>query len=474
MMSRNTENFDNDTEKKEANILPTVAIVGRPNVGKSALFNAVVGKRISIVHEQSGVTRDFVISPKRYKDKYFQIIDTGGLGSGDFKAGKNSSFFESKISEQVNVAVESADLLLFVTDVTAGVTPLDIEVAKTLRKCGKDIIIVVNKADNPNLDNDIDVFYKLGVNEVLAVSCLHRRGIENLLDVFTEKLWSVNEYQEDKKLSVSVAGRPNVGKSSIINKLIGQERLIVSDIAGTTRDAIDMPFDIKNQDETIPATFIDTAGLRRQGKTNTVVDMFSTMRAKEAIERSNITLLIIEASEDGPTAMDAHIGQIISDCGKGCIIVANKWDECSGLKQKEVKAEIRHKLPFLNYAPIVFTCALSGYNFKELLNEIGEVNKQYKVTIPTSTVNKVVSDALLANSPPFLKNRTLKIYYSTMVANDPPLFTLFVNDVKLCTRNYHAYLKNKIRKSFNFHGLPIHLKLKGKSQKSKNMHKKKK
>jgi GTPase len=454
MLDEKMEQFESNE-----NILPTVAIVGRPNVGKSALFNAILGKRISIVHEESGVTRDSVIAPKKWRDNYFQIIDTGGLGWGDIEPGKKASFFDSKICGQVEVAVNSADLLLFVTDVTTGVTSLDEEVAATLRKCGKPIILVVNKADNQKLEEHSVDFAKLAIADILPVSCLHRRGITALMECFTEKILKVNSYTDKSRLAVTVAGRPNVGKSSIINKLIGKERLIVSDIAGTTRDAVDMPFNLHLINDTIPATLIDTAGLRKKGKANTAIEFFSVMRAQDAIKRSDIVLFIIEARKDGPTAQDAHIAKIIGDAGKGCIIVANKWDQCSGIKQKDVKDEIRRILPSLRYAPIVFTCALSGYNFKALLAEIGEVNDQYKIKIPTSTINSVLSDAMHFTSPPCVKAKFFKIFYATMVSNKPPLFSLFVNDPKLCTRNYLSYLKNYLRKSFNLHGLPIHLKL---------------
>jgi len=446
--------------KQDENILPTIAIVGRPNVGKSALFNAILGKRVSIVHEESGVTRDSVIAPKRWRGSYFQVIDTGGLGWGDITPSKKASFFDSQICAQVEVAVNSADLLLFVTDITTGVTPLDEDVAATLRKCGKPIIIVANKSDNHNLDVHTADFAKLAINDIFPVSCLHKRGITSLMECFTEKISKVKDYTDESRLAITVAGRPNVGKSSIINKLLGRERFIVSDVAGTTRDAVDIPFDLElANDDPLPATLIDTAGLRKRGKANTAVEYFSSMRAQDAIKRSDIVLLVIESAKDGPTSQDQTIAKMISDAGRGCIIVANKWDQCNGIKQKDVKDEIRRILPFLSYAPIVFTCALSGYNFKPLLTEIGEVNDQYKIKIPTSTINSVLSDAVHFTSPPYVNSKFFKIYYSTMVSNKPPLFTLFVNDPKLCTRNYLAYLKNYLRKSFNLHGLPIHLKL---------------
>ena len=251
MTDNNLKNIDNQ-DSVNKNILPTVAIVGRPNVGKSALFNAILGKRISIVHEESGVTRDSVIAPKRWRGSYFQIIDTGGLGWGDIEPTKKASFFDSQICSQVEVAINSADLLLFVTDITAGVTPLDEEVAATLRKCGKPIILVANKADNQSIESHTVDFDKLAIADVIPVSCLHRRGINGLMECFTEKIQKVNSYTDDSRIAVTVVGRPNVGKSSIINKVLGKERLIVSDIAGTTRDAVDLPFDIQLTNDTIP------------------------------------------------------------------------------------------------------------------------------------------------------------------------------------------------------------------------------
>jgi GTPase len=448
-------------------ITPTVAIVGRPNVGKSALFNAIIGKRVSIVHEESGVTRDNIIAPVKIQGNYLQLIDTGGLGMGKTKALKRTSFFDAKICTQVEVAIDSADVLLFVVDVTTGVTPLDEEVATTLRESGKKIILIVNKTDNSELEGNLTEFARLNIEEILPVSCLHRRGLKRVSETISKHIWKSKQPPEEKRLAITVVGRPNVGKSSIINKLTGKNRVIVSDIAGTTRDAIDLPVDLNVNDELIPANLIDTAGLRKRGKANSAIEIFSVMRAQTAIERSDIVILVIEADKYGPTSQDAHIGKIISDCGKGCIIVANKWDACSGLKQKDITKEIRGKLPFLAYAPIVYSCAISGYNFNAIMNEIYVVNEQYKIKIPTSTVNKVLSDAITYNPPPCVKSRFLKIFYATMVANKPPLFCLFVNDTKLCTKNYQAYLKNYLRKNFNLHGLPIHLKFKPRVNKRK-------
>lgn len=439
--------------------IPTVAIVGRPNVGKSALFNAIVGKRISIVHEEAGVTRDSVLYPVKFRNHYFQLIDTGGLGLGQLTPTKNASFFDSEIAKQVSVAIESAEILLLVVDVTSGIVTLDEEVAATIRKSGKRTILVVNKVDNKNLENSLSDFIKLGFQEVFAVSCLHRIGIIDLVEAFTKDM-TITEPKDEVRLKLAVVGRPNVGKSSIINKLIGQSKLIVSDISGTTRDAVDMPFDIRiDDDNTLPATLIDTAGLRKKGRADSAIEIFSIMRVKEAIERADIVLFVIESTEVGPTAQDANIGKMINDAGRACIIISNKWDTCSGLKQVKVRDEIRNTLHFLAFAPIVFTCAISGYNFKNILTEIKDVNEQFKVKIPTSALNKILSNILVKNPPPCINSKFFKIYYGTQVANKPPLFSLFVNNPEICPQNYINYLKNGLRKAFSLKGLPIHLKL---------------
>ncbi len=458
-------------EKGEFCDVPTVAIVGRPNVGKSSLFNVILGRRLSIVHEESGVTRDTVISPVNWKNHYFQLIDTGGLGLLGTSSTKRTARVDSdgelvtlsvddEIRRQAEIAIESADLLVHVVDITVGVVPLDEEVSDLLRKSGKPVILVPNKADNAELEGSIDDFNKLAIEDVLPVSSLHRRGIDELCKTFFKYLPKIKEYSETDRLIVAVAGRPNVGKSSIVNNLIGTDRIMVSDVAGTTRDAVDTPFEMKLGDEVIPATLVDTAGLRKRGRASTAVEFFSIMRAKEAIVRSNICFLVIEASEGGATTQDAKIGRIISDSGKACIIVANKYDLCDEIKQKDLEAEIRHSLPFLNYAPIVFTSALTSFNFPKLIAESIEVNQQYKVKIPTSTLNKVISDAMRKNSAPVVKGRFFKVYYATMVSNRPPLFVLFVNSPKLCPANYQAYLRNYLREAFNLPGLPIRIKLK--------------
>ena len=449
--------------------LPSVAIIGRPNVGKSSLFNLFVGRRLSIVHEESGVTRDRLVSTASHKGKHFQVIDTGGLGGGfadpkkkkpvlDRLKSNTREFFEGLISEQVAIAVESSDFLLLVVDVTAGPTQLDRDVASLMRHSGKPSFLVINKVDNPALEEELDVFCELGLEQVYPLSCLHKSGFKTLLSDLTA-LMPNTRMPNEPRLQITVAGRPNVGKSSLVNKLLGDERSMVSDIAGTTRDAIDSPFELKLAEETIPATLVDTAGLRKRGKADSAVEIFSVMRAETAIKRSKIVLLVIDARDQAATAQDAKIGKIIAEEGKGCVIVANKWDECKGLSQNTLTEEIRSSMPFLSYAPIVFTCALSGFNMGKVLEEIAEVYQQYLLKIPTSAVNKALSKAMERNAPHSVQQSFFKIYYATMTHNEPPTFILFVNKPALCPQNYKAYLVNALRAAFGFRGLPIRLTL---------------
>lgn len=450
--------------------LPSVAIIGRPNVGKSSLFNLFVGRRLSIVHEESGVTRDRLLSTASSRGKHFQVIDTGGLGGGfadpkkkkpvlDRTKSNTREFFEGLISEQVAIAVESSDFLLLVVDVTAGPTQLDRDVANLMRHSGKPSFLVINKVDNPALEDDLDVFCELGLENVYPISCMHKSGFKTLLSDLVDLMPCATRMPNEPRLQITVAGRPNVGKSSLVNRLLGDERSMVSDVAGTTRDAIDSPFTLKLAEETIPATLVDTAGLRKRGKADSAVEIFSVMRAETAIKRSKIVLLVIDARDQAATAQDAKIGKIIAEEGKGCIIVANKWDECKGLSQNTLTEEIRNSMPFLAHAPIVFTCALSGMNMGKLLEEIAEVYQQYLLKIPTSAVNKALSKAMERNAPHSVQQSFFKIYYATMTHNEPPTFILFVNKPELCPQNYKAYLANSLRTAFGFRGLPIRLTL---------------
>ncbi len=442
---------------------PTVAIVGRPNVGKSSLFNAILKRRLAIVHQESGVTRDRIAASTHWNDRHFQIVDTGGLGMLK-GAKKNIGIWDTEIKEQVEVAIDSAELLVFVTDFSEGVTALDMDIAGRLRQSGKKIIVVVNKADNQVMEEDIANFAKLGFDTVLPVSCVHRRGVTALLDSIVEKIdWENAVPPVEPALRIAVIGRPNVGKSSIVNRLLGQKRVMVSNIPGTTRDSIDIDFDLKCKDETIHAALIDTAGLRQKKKADTSVEIFSIIRAEEAVARAQVVLFVIEATtETGVTAQDKRIADMISKSGKACIILANKWDLCRNAhKVEDVFKEIRYALTFMNYAPVIFISAADGQNFQKISAMLSEVMENMRMKIPTSLLNRIVGDAVKKNSPTAvgIGHNYFKIYYATMIGNEPPRFVFFVNNPKICTTNYISYLNNCLRKSLGLTGLPIRIQL---------------
>lgn len=437
----------------------TVAIIGRPNVGKSSLFNAILKKRLAIVHHESGVTRDRIIAPVHWYGRNVQLIDTGGLGTFSAQK-KNLSIWDHGIREQVDAAIEGADILLFVTDVQDGIAPLDHEIAGELRNSGKHALLVINKVDNAKLENEAMEFSCLGFPEMYPVSSLHRKGIEELLETALKDVPDCSPEKEcEQPFRIAVIGRPNVGKSSFINKMLGEKRVLVSDVAGTTRDSIDIEFELDLGDEKLPAVLIDTAGLRKKSKVRNAIEKFSIIRAREAVKRAQLVIFIIEASPQGATAQDRKIAQMIHDEGKASIIAANKWDLCEGQKKKKIEEELRYSLPFLSYVPIIFTCALSGYNFERVLQGITDVRDQLSLKLTTSMVNQIFVDAVNRNSPPVVGRKPLKIYYATMKRNDPPTFILFVNDPEFCSRSYLNYLSNYIRKVFSFSGLPIRIQL---------------
>jgi GTP-binding protein len=443
------------------NKVPTVAIVGRPNVGKSSLFNLIIGRRMAIVHEESGVTRDRVAAPVVWYGKHFQLIDTGGLGVLN-KEKKKVDMWDSYIRSQVEAAIEGADILLFVVDMQAGFVPLDSEVAERLRASSNKVILVANKADNMKMIRETVDFSPLGFDNIYPVSCLHKHGIDDILEEALADI-PVTGYEEKKEnpFKVAVVGRPNVGKSSIINALLGEERVMVSDVAGTTRDSVNTDFELTFKGEQIPAQLIDTAGLRKRAKVDGLIEHFSMMRTDTSIKQADLVLLVIEAKPDGLTAQDRHIAKMISEAGKACIIVANKWDICEeGHKQVQVLDEIRRTLPQMTYAPVVFTCALTSYNFNKMLDSVAVVMEQMEIQIPTSVLNRIISDAIDRNSPPVIGRLPFKVYYATMIGNAPPRFSLFVNNSKLCAPHFLSYLNNYIRKHFDFIGLPIKIHLK--------------
>lgn len=438
--------------------LPVIAIAGRPNVGKSSLFNAILRRRQAIVHFDCGVTRDRITASGVFEGRRFNLIDTGGLG---MYAGEKRGvgFWDKMIEEQVEAAIESAVTILFVVDVTAGLNPLDKGIADRLRASGKKVILVVNKADNHEAEQGVNEFHALGFDHIHAVSCLHRIGIDSLmldaLDGVPVNTAADGE-QGVKPLRLAVLGRPNVGKSSIVNRILGEERVIVSDVAGTTRDAVDIQFTLRCGDEDVPAVLVDTAGLRKKSKVDDAVEIYSMMRAEEALEKCDIVLFVIDAGTAGSTSQDKTIARMIQDSGKGCIIVANKWDTCEN-KQKEMRQVLADSLPQMSYAPLVPVSAKSGYNFRELFETVAELRAQMSVKVSTALLNKVVTDAQKKNLPPVTGGKLFRIYYGTMVGNCPPRFSLFVNDPKLCAENYKTYLEKYFRKAFSFRGFPIRL-----------------
>ena len=460
------EKKDFTLQKGPALDLPVIAIVGRPNVGKSSLFNAILRKRLAIVHFESGVTRDRVSAPGLHDGKRFLLIDTGGLGmySGEKR---KVGFWDSSIESQVEAALESAETILFVVDVTAGLTELDKSIAERLRASAKRVIVVANKADNPGSAEGASEFHALGFQRIFPVSCLHRNGIgplmaETLRGVKREE-HPVNEEKEGEEsnapraLRIAVLGRPNVGKSSLVNRLLGENRVIVSDIAGTTRDAVDVDFMLECGEEQVPAVLVDTAGLRKKSKISEAVEHYSMMRSEEALNNCDIVLFLIEAPTEGSTSQDKTIARMITESGKGCIIVANKFDLCKGKKPEEFTADLHKSLPKMQYAPLLLASAKNGFQLKELYSLIADLRANMSMKVSTAMLNRVIADLQEKNVPPLVGGRSFKIYYGTMVGNTPPLFSLFVNDPKLCTENYRLYIENYMRKAFAFTGFPLRI-----------------
>lgn len=449
---------------------PTIAIVGRPNVGKSSLFNAIVGRRVSIVHEMPGVTRDRVIAPLARGKRRFRLIDTGGLGMIPGETRKVDAW-DGRIAEQVKVAVEEADVLILVVNTQDGVVSLDEEVARHLRSAGKTVLVAANKCDNPSLAGQSVEFAKLGFNGLFPVSCLHRSGIDPLVDAALKLLPENIDAEAEaegtaRKFNIAVVGRPNVGKSSLVNALLGEERVMVSDVAGTTRDAIDVDFELKFRGATHPATLVDTAGLRKTAKVDTVVEYFSVMRAKAAIDRADLVLFLVEASPDGVTAQDRRIASMVQESGKGCVIVANKFDVYkSSHKVKQLEEEVRYSLSGMNYAPLVFISARDRWNLDGLLDRIAEVMEQLEMKIPTGVLNRVLMDAFVAHTPPVVGSAPLKLFYASMVGMTPPRIRLFVNNPANCADNYLAFLTRTVRNAFDLSGLPVELELRARPKK---------
>ena len=429
---------------------PIVAIIGKPNVGKSTFFNYIVGSRISIVEDTPGVTRDRVYAETNWRGRNFTVVDTAGIEP------ESEDIIISQMREQAKIAIDIADVIIFLTDVKQGVTAADQEIALMLKKSKKPVVLVCNKADNMSKDrNDIYEFYNLGVGEPYPVSAANALGIGDVLDAIYDKFPEQQEGEdEDDKIKVAVIGKPNVGKSSLINKILGENRTIVSSIAGTTRDAIDTEY----ENQYGKYVLIDTAGIRRKSKVTESIEKFSIMRTLLAIERADVCLMMIDANE-GVTEQDAKIAGEAHEAGKGIIIVVNKWDEYekeTGTLEK-YKKEVYNKLSYLSYAPIIFISAKTGQRVDKLFSMINHVAEQNAMRISTAVLNQVINEAIALVQPPTDKGKRLKILYGTQASTKPPTFVIFVNNKELFHFSYERYLVNQIRKEFGLEGTPVRI-----------------
>lgn len=439
---------------------PVVAIVGRPNVGKSTLFNVLAGEMISIVKDTPGVTRDRIYADVSWLDRDFTLIDTGGIEPD------SSDIILSQMREQAQIAIDTADVIIFITDVRQGLVDADSKVADMLRRAKKPVILAVNKVDNfDKFMPDVYEFYNLGIGDPNPVSASSRLGIGDLLDAvvayFPEK---DKEEEEDERPRVAIVGKPNVGKSSIINKLLGENRVIVSDIAGTTRDAIDTEI-VHNGKEYV---FIDTAGLRRKSKIKEELERYSIIRTVTAVERADVVLMVIDAVE-GVTEQDAKIAGIAHERGKGIIIVVNKWDaiEKNDRTMREYEGKIRNVLSYMPYAEIMYISTKTGQRIQKLFDMIDMVIENQSLRIATGVLNEIMTEAVAMQQPPSDKGKRLKLYYITQVSVKPPTFVIFVNDKELMHFSYTRYLENKIREAFGFRGTSLKFFIRERKEKEK-------
>ncbi len=452
--------------------LPIVAIVGRPNVGKSTLFNRLAGERLSIVDDTPGTTRDRLFAETEWNGRRFHIIDTGGIdptvGRGKEPLSISSAEFIQEIKDQAMVAIREADVIVFLTDALSGVTGADEEVTEILRARQTKvdgvkqppILLVVNKADNAELRGNAFDFYQLGLGDPFPISAIHGTGTGDLLDAITESLPESSLLEEDDSIKISLVGKPNVGKSSLLNKLVGEERSIVSPIAGTTRDAVDTPINYEGVD----ITLIDTAGIRKRGKIDRGVEKYSVIRSLRAIERSDVALLMIDATQP-ITAQDTHIAGFIMDAWKSAVVLVNKWDaiEKDTFTMESYRERIYQALNFMDYVPTLFISAVTGQRVSSVIPEALRVQEERMIKIRTSELNRILMRAQDQHAPASKTGRILRIYYGTQVRSDPPTFMLFVNDPKLAHFTYLRYLENQMRKVYPFSGTPIRLVLKPRS-----------
>ncbi len=435
--------------------LPVVAIVGRPNVGKSTIFNRLAGERIAIVEDEPGITRDRIYSSCEWNGREFHLIDTGGV-----EFGEKDEIIEH-IRKQAELAIDEADVILFVTDGRQGITPTDEEIAHWLHRSTKPVILMVNKIDDAKHIENAYEFYRFGFEHVIPVSSIHGTGTGDMLDavvsLFPEQ---TEEEYDDDTIRVSLIGRPNVGKSSLVNALLGEERVIVSSVAGTTRDAVDTPFQFDKQSFVL----IDTAGIRKRGKVYESVEKYSVIRALRAIERSDVCLIIIDG-ERGIAEQDKRIAGYAHNAGRAAVFVVNKWDavEKDEKTMDQFRQKIRDSFQFMHYAPILFVSAKTGKRVQRILPKVEEVAEQHAMRVPTSVLNQVIQDAMVTTPPPSEKGRRFRVQYVTQVSVKPPAIVLFVNDPDIAHFSYLRYLENQLRQAFPFHGTPLKIKLRKKS-----------
>lgn len=427
---------------------PVVAIVGRPNVGKSTVFNRIAGERISIVEDTPGVTRDRIYARSEWMGQAFNLIDTGGIDIGDEP-------FVTQITEQAEIAIDEADVIVFVTSVKEGVTDADEKVARILYKTDKPVILAVNKVDNPEVRSEIYDFYSLGFGDPVPISGTHGIGTGDLLDLIVKNFPEDATEEIDDSIKFSFIGRPNVGKSSLVNAIFGENRVIVSNIEGTTRDAIDTKF--TTEDGSV-YTMIDTAGIRKKGKVYENTEKYSVLRAMQAIDRSDVVCVVLNA-EEGIREQDKHVAGYAHDAGRGIVIVVNKWDTLKkdSYTMKEFESHIRNEFQYLSYAPIVFVSAKTHQRLNELPKLIRRVDENHSKRVSSAVLNDVIMDAIAHNPTPTDNGKRLRIYYATQVAVKPPTFVIFVNDPELMHFSYERFLENQLRAAFDFEGTPLHL-----------------
>jgi len=428
---------------------PVVAIVGRPNVGKSTIFNRLIGERLAIVQDQPGVTRDRIYGSTEWNGLSFNVIDTGGIEIQD-----DDTLMKS-IKAQAELAIDEADCIIFVVDAKSGLTPSDQDVADLLYRSNKPVVLAVNKVDNIKQQENIFEFYSLGFADVIGISGTHGTGMGDLLDAVVAKLPpDDSEEYDDDVIKIALIGRPNVGKSSLVNAILGEERVIVSPIAGTTRDAIDTPFERDGRRYVL----IDTAGIRKRGKIYEQTEKYSVMRAMKAIERSDVVLVVLNA-EEGIVEQDKHIAGYAHEAGKACIFVVNKWDipEKDDKTLHQFERKIRDNFQFMDYAPALFVSAKTKQRLNRILPLVEHVADQHAMRVVTHVLNEIIQDAVATNAPPSDKGRRLRIQYATQVGVKPPTFMLFVNDPELMHFSYERYIENKLRAAFQFEGTPIRI-----------------